>query len=89
MRKTMKQDFLDKAYEYIEESGPVTARKLLEHMWIRPSTGRVNAELPKIRAAVQYLRMDKRFKGEKKLVSRSVGVGVYYMMVWSLVGDEE
>ena len=89
MKKKKKQYFCDWACEILEEVGEASASELIAAMMIRPSTGRVNAELPKKNAAVQYLRMDKRIKGEYRLVNRVVGDQTYNLMLYSLVGDDE
>ena len=87
MKKKKRQYFCDWACEILSEVGEASAHELLTMMWIRPSTGRVNAELPKQSTAVQYLRMDKRIKGEYRKVRRSVGDATYDLMFYSLVGD--
>ena len=88
MKKKKKQYFCDRACEILGEVGSASAAQLVEAMMIRKSTGRVNAELPKIATAVQYLRMDKRIKGVYHKVNRSIGDASYKLMLYSLVGDE-
>lgn len=89
MKKTKRQYFCDWACEILAEVGEASAAELVEAMMIRPTTGRTNAELPKKNTAVQYLRMDKRIKGEYHKAKRTVGNQRYKLMVYSLVGDDE
>ena len=89
MKKKKKQYFCDWACEILEEVGEAAAAELVAAMMIRPSTGRPNAELPKQKTAVQYLRMDKRIKGEYRKVKRTIGEQTYNLMLYSLVGDDE
>lgn len=89
MKKTKRQYFCDRACEILEEVGEASAAELVAAMLIRPSTGRPNAELPKQNTAVQYLRMDKRIKGQYRKVKRTIGKQTYDLMLYSLVGDDE
>tara|TARA_R100000231_G_scaffold45307_6_gene39126 strand:+ start:10726 stop:10995 length:270 start_codon:yes stop_codon:yes gene_type:complete len=89
MKKKKKQDFCDRACELLEEVGEATVHELISMMRIRPSTGRVNADLPPTNSAVQYLRMDKRISGNYRKVRRTINNQTYNLMLYSLVGDDE
>ena len=58
---TAKETFLRRAYLYTKENGPMTVHELLEAVRINPTTKRVSAQIPTIRAACQYLTASKKF----------------------------
>lgn len=61
MRTTHKIDFLNRAYEFVSLNGPSGVRKIIDGVRYRKNTGRVDANLPPINQAAQWLRGDKRF----------------------------
>jgi len=80
MRKALKADFLQRAYDYIEDNGEATASHLLDVLRVRKTTGRVDANLPTLSTLVQWLRIDKRFVGIDRPVPKIDADSSHYLL---------
>lgn len=89
MRKKIRIDFCDRAYDYIAENGEVSAAQLIDGLRTRGTTGRTDANLPTLNSLVQWLRMDKRFTSVYRNVPNYSETGTYQLLHYTLTEASE
>ena len=89
MRKKLRTDICDRAYEYIKRNGEMTVSGLVEALRQRKSTGRMDCGLPSTSRLAQWLRMDKRFVGEYRPVTNYNQESTHLLLHYSIVEGQE
>ena len=89
MRKKLRTDICDRAYEYIKTNGEMTANGLVEALRQRKSTGRLDSGLPSTSRLAQWLRMDKRFVGVYRPVANFSQESTHLLLHYSIVEGQE
>ena len=90
MKTTHKTDFLNRAHDFVIINGASGVRKILDGVRYRKNTQRVDANLPTIHQAAQWLRSDKRFSRTlTRHASNHQTGGAYKVMVYGSLEVEE
>ena len=89
IRNASNRNWLDRAYEYVEQHGPSTATQLREGLFMNPLNNRPFAHNPTRHCSAMLLKMDKRFIGTTiKVAKTNTNDGQYVVNCWAIKGDE-